>query len=291
MQNKDIDLIEILETLLTSQAEIAPRPREEIWASDLGKSYVERYLQMTGVPYTNPIPALALRNFLIGNKIEEGFKDLLTQCRIPQEELPRLEYKLPNCLTVVGRPDLILEVSSWDKVKKEIKKEIKTFKKDEIRLIDKKNRLLEGIGALESIYPKGFERTLFEIKTVAAYAAGFAKKIGWEKSYPHYVLQLYLYMKALKMKEGRLLFLIKGTNKTISWIEQIKIQESKELDEKLHEDIETMTKYYKDKVQPPLEPLFVAGRKNWKTGYSRYYDLLYKKAYEEYYAQEGGEMK
>jgi hypothetical protein len=42
------------------------------------------------------------------------------------------------------------------------------------------------------------------------------------------------------------------------------------------QDVETMSRYYQDEQRPPLEPLKVEGKDNWRVSYSRYKDYLYQ---------------
>ena len=50
-------------------------PRENVWASEIGGAYLDRYLKMKAVPMTNPPNPRSLRKFEAGN-LWSGLSDL-----------------------------------------------------------------------------------------------------------------------------------------------------------------------------------------------------------------------
>ncbi len=110
------NLKDLLGDLMGATAELAPEPRAEIWASDLGKPYVDRWLQMKGVPYSNPADGRDLMTYFLGKQIELGFVQMLTRCGVAYRAQERLRVLEPDCLPVVGKPDLVAEIRDWKTV-------------------------------------------------------------------------------------------------------------------------------------------------------------------------------
>ena len=111
------NLKDLLSDLIGATAPAAPTPRAEVWASDIGKPYVDRWLQMKGTPYSNPPNGADLLTFMLGKQIETGLAQMLTRCGIAFRSQEKLRIQPEGCLPVVGRPDLVAEVTDWQKVK------------------------------------------------------------------------------------------------------------------------------------------------------------------------------
>ena len=266
-----------LTDLISYTAEQTPKPRNEIWASDLGKPFIDRYLQMKGEPYSNPSDGQGLFNFFLGKQLEKGVADMLKSCHIAhsaQEKITIQAMPEKDYLPVVGKPDLILEVKNWKDVLNNIDEAIEKLTDEDSRLKDKKTFLKGLVGNWQEKYPEGLRKTVFEIKSINSMAFRYHKNTGGlSNAYPHHKLQLYTYMNGLHLDEGHILYVAKDTG----FIEEIVIQTSNQLDKEWRDDIKTITKYFKANQMPPLEPLEIGGKGNWRAKYSRYYDLLYKK--------------
>ena len=115
----------LVRDLLNSSASDKPESRNEIWASDLGKPFIDRYLKMKGVPYSNPIDGTGLQNFLLGKSAEDAFVSLLDICKIPNTSQNKIVIKKDGCLDVTGRLDLLVGVPDWSKMLERIDSAIK----------------------------------------------------------------------------------------------------------------------------------------------------------------------
>ena len=119
--------------------------------------------------------------------------------------------------------------------------------------------------------PDGLPATVFEIKSVNSMAFKYHRSNdGLSNAYPHHRLQLYTYLRALRLPEGHLLYVGRDTG----WIEEVVVRETEELESAWLQDVRTMTHYYLSDERPPLEPRIVDGRENWRVRYSRYKDHL-----------------
>ena len=257
---------------------IRPKPcrkkREEIWLSDLGKAYIDRCCRLNGVPYTNPATGKDLITFFLGNQIEQGLVGMLTTCGIAHTSQDRVEVKTEGCLPVVGKSDLFLEVDDWKKVVCQIDEMIAQLEGEEKpqRLIAKKEALKRIVAQWQERYPMGLRKTVFEVKSINSRAFTYNRRNGGlSNAYPHHRLQLYTYLKGLGIEEGHIIYVAKDTG----WIEEVVIKANAKLEAEWQEDVQTMSRYYLEDIRPPLEPLMVEGKKNWRATYSRYYDMLY----------------
>jgi len=121
--------------------------------------------------------------------------------------------------------------------------------------------------------PEGLLPTVFEVKSLNSMAFKYHRSAeGLSNAYPHHRLQLYTYMYGLGLPEGHLVYVARDTG----WIEEVIVLPTDELDQLWREDIATMTRYYRSERRPPLEPLKVEGKDNWRVRYSRYKDYLYQ---------------
>ena len=257
----------LLGDLIGTTAELVPEPRAEIWASDLGKPYIDRWLQMKGVPYSNPPNGQDLMAFYLGKQIELGFAQMLTRCGIAYRSQERLAIAEPGCLPVAGRPDLLLEVKDWqallDAAEDQSSDARTTLPRQALQ------RLLQG---WRERCPDGLPLTVFEIKSLNSQAFKYHRgNGGLSSAYPHHRLQLYTYLRGLKLGEGHLLYVARDTG----WIEEAVIRPNEELEAEWLADVATMSRYYLEDQQPPREPVTVEGRANWRVSYSRYKDHLY----------------
>ena len=255
----------------TDQSELAPR--QTIWASDLGKPYIDRWLQMKGVPYSNPPSGETLMTFFLGKQIEIGIGEMLTRCGIAFRAQERVEVLVEDCLPVVGRPDLIAAVADWQAVADYVEQELDGHDvHDGYPELAPVRRLLSS---WQARYPQGLPCAVFEIKSLNSYAFRHHRgKEGVANAYPHHHLQLYTYMRGLGLEEGHLLYIARDTG----WIEEVVLHPTPELEQAWLEDVTQMSAYIVEDRRPPLEPLTVNGKDNWRVRYSRYRDYLYQEA-------------
>ena len=269
-------LQKLLQEGLNSVVTLKPEPRNEIWVSDVGKPFIDRYLSMKGVPYSNPSDGNSLQNFIIGSGIEKAYIDQVKLCMIPEVETKKIRIEIPGCLPVSGRSDLLLNVSNWQEVKDRIDKYLEDAEIPELRKI-KKLRLLKIVEHWEKQFPNGIPKSVYEIKSINSWALKYHKTDeALLAAYPHYVMQLVGYMIGHKLKEGGLIFIAKDAGKNYGHIKEIHVQLTPELENKFIDDVKRFSQYFLSNQQPPPEPLLVNGKLNWKVRYSAYYNQIYK---------------
>ena len=133
---------------------------------------------------------------------------------------------------------------------------------------------LKGLLALwQKRCPEGLLPTVFEVKSLNSAAFKYHRgQEGLSNAYPHHRLQLYTYMRSLELAEGHLVYVARDTG----WIEEVILRPTEKLEQAWLHDVETMSHYYQGEQRPPLEPLEIEGKKNWRVRYSRYKDYLYQ---------------
>lgn len=262
----------LLKDLIKTRANPVGEVRQEVWASEIGMPYLDRYLDMKGVPYTNLPDGKALANFFLGEQIESGLKQMLENIGIAYTDNERVVYQQKDLLGVVAKPDLIVEINDWEKIKENIKTEAENLPDDKYKEREK-NKLREKYKTIiqfQERYPEGLKKTIFEIKSANTNSFKMIKKEGAKL---HHQLQLLTYLKAYNLPEGHIIYI----NKEYGDMNEFVIRADNEnLNELWNIDIETMTFYIKNDIKPELE--FYAS--DWRYKYSKYYDLLYKELYE-----------
>lgn len=260
----------------------SPSPREELWASDLGKMRIDTYLKLKGKEYTNPADGNGMFNFFMGKAIENGLTQMLTDCGIAHSTQERIEINLPGCLPLVGKPDVLLEVTNWDETIKNIS--ITSDDGNEERLEAKKKKLVDLVKEWQKKYPDGLPKTAFEIKSTSDWGFQNAQRVGWKKAYPHYFLQAYTYLYGLNLPEVHLLFISKGSK---MMTEEIVILKNEEAEKEWRDEIKAISDIYYSNTEPTPPALMSVngwGKEtlNWEINYSPYKNYILKKYYPDY---------
>ena len=157
---------DLLADLMGTTAELEPEPRAEIWASDMGKPYVDRWLQMKGVPYSNPPTGKELVTFFLGKQIERGIEELLTRCGLAYRRQEKVTLHRRDCLPVVGRPDLLLEVRDWEAVLAAVEEEVSEDPDDHPGGQAQGQALAQLLSTWKERCPQGLTPTVFEVKSL-----------------------------------------------------------------------------------------------------------------------------
>lgn len=239
--------------------------RNHIWASEIGGSYLDRYLKMNGIPPTNPPNARSLRKFEAGNLIEWVAGMVLKRAGIYKETQEHLAYKYPDLLEVTGKLDFLAGGDvDWNQARQEI---------DNLELPEFFSRATTSIvDYLSTKYPQALNEILLEIKSCSSFMFDKYSITGAD---PRHRAQLFHYLKAKDRTEGHIVYISKDDLRMI----EFGVSNPSETEEFYKKDIETMTTFINNKVQPDLEkPIAFDGVRfsaNWKVGYSQYLTMLY----------------
>lgn len=255
------------ETVLSNQYPMTPR--NTIRASEIGTSMVDRYYKMQGVEPTNPFEARVLRIFECGNIFEWVAGNVLKKAGLFISEQGELSIpETEQHLKITGHYDFIAGGEPrWNNAH---------FSDDDLPAS------LKTIGDalvkdLREKYPDGMKKMVYEIKTVNSLV--FWRHNDSEEgmtAYDHHQLQLYTYLKALGLDEGRILYISKD-DLTLA---EVAVIADDEMEQRWLADVMTMTKFYREKTLPPVPPEIVydpAKRKfrtNWHVQRSLYFDKI-----------------
>lgn len=253
---------------LEKRQEREPQAREMIWASELGSSYLDRYLKMTGVKPSNPPNSRSLRKFEAGNIWEWIVGLVLKRAGVLIDSQGWVKYQYPGLLEVTGKLDYMAGgTPDWDKAMAEFSSgEYPDFIK----------RAAKGvIEDLSKKYPKGLDNIILEIKSTGQFMFEKYEKFG--TSDPKHRLQLYHYLKAKGMPEGHIVYICKDDCRMI----EIGIDQPSVVEDEYKKDIEMMTNYLRSNVKPPKEDEIIYTEDtfrfaaNWKVEYSPYLTMVY----------------
>lgn len=255
----------LISDFLGGGSTLKPDPRKEIWASDLGKPLFDTINKMNGVKYTNPADGMGMMTFLLGKAIEQGVYNLLKDCGIAYESQERVTIETEGNLPVVGRPDLIVQVTDWFQVSRELDR----LNKRDYRIAGMK----EIVRRYQDQYPNGLSKTPFEIKSINSMALRYNKAKGMASAYPYHQLQLYTYMRYGGFNTGHLLYIAKDTG----YIEEVVVTATPELEERWLTAVTEISQAYNTNTYPvPSAKITENGKtkSNWQVDYSPYKDLI-----------------
>lgn len=266
-------------------------PRDYMWASELGQSYLTRYLRMYGVPMTNPPNARSRRKFIAGHIWEFIIRLVLTNCGVLKSCQQRVELKFPGMLRVSGKTDFVAggEVN-WDEAKEKIKDMQGLFDHAAGEMPEFIFHAIQYIVAdLEKSFKKNpLKKVIFECKSISSFMFNKVEKTG---AMPHHVLQAGTYIAGKPVGGGEQLdeVYIVYICKDDTLMQQFDLKNSEPLIKALRADCKKMTEYYNLGFDPQRvlafappkddEFLFTEGywrfEKNFNVEYSPYLTMLY----------------
>ena len=245
-------------------------PRRKIWASEMGGSYVDRFLKMTAVTPSNPPNFRSLRKFEAGNIWETIVGYVLDRAGILQRRQEWLSYQYPNLLPVTGKLDFVAGGKpDYDKAIDTINREFKWLPE----FISRATRNI--VSGLKEQFPDGLSHIILEIKSCSSFM--FERYEKQNTASLQHKMQLFHYLKATGMEEGHIVYISKDDARLL----EIAILNPSVIEETYHNDIKIMTEYLTNNEPPPLEKPIVLDNllgnfsANWKVGYSSYLTMLY----------------
>lgn len=241
------------------------KKRDRMWASELGGSYVDRFLKMSGVAPTNPPNARSLRKFEAGNLMEWVVEMVLTRAGLLRENQTWLRHQYPGLLEVTGKLDFFAGGKpDWAEALKIV---------DELKLpqffAKASHQIIEH---LSKEYPNGLKEVVLEVKSCSGFMWDRYEAHGANKSHK---LQTFHYLKSKNISEGHVIYISKDDLRLL----ELGVFNPSETEDEYRSDIETMTGFINRNEQPPkeMEIVFddVKFSGNWKVTYSNYLTLLY----------------
>lgn len=246
-----------------------PEVRDRMWASELAKSDIDIFLKMKGTEPTNPPNPRALRKMEAGNIWEWIMELVLRRCGIYHSKQEYVDAQMPDCIRVTGKMDFI----AGGKVDYTAAEALL----GELHLPEMFTRAIKNtLEYFKAQYPDGLEHKILEIKSVSSFAFDKVERTG--KAIAGHDLQLFHYCYNKKM-DGAIVYICRDDARMI---EMFISHEDPILFAQYEEKIKRISKFYKDDVQPPLEPLVLFDEidmrfsKNFNVEYSGFLTELYK---------------
>lgn len=266
---------------------VPSKVRNYIGASDIGKNFWERYQKMNGVPVTDPYDPRVLRVFAAGDEFHNLLKNVFKAMGLfidSQDDAGMSEIEATaTTLKVIGKYDI--KAGGIPDLKK-VREYCNVMGFSEFV----KHKSLALAADIVSKHPLGLPEMIYEIKSINSQAF-WNKKNYLRVAYPWHVYQLYIYLKANNIPEGRLLYVSKDDLVTQ---EHPVYYPDESLEAIVQSDIAIMSKYINEKMEPPKPPdmifdeakklkfqrskksYFLTGiwRHNWEVERSQYFQLL-----------------
>lgn len=241
-------------------------PRARLYASELGGSMIDRWHKLKGTQYTNPPNSRSMRKFMAGDIWEWIIKTVLIKAGIPFTTQDKVLLEYEGLLPVSGRLDFIAggAINYTEALERLEMEDIPDFIKNPARAI---------IDTFRASYPDGLPQKIIEIKSVGSYI--FEDLLSKDNPRTHHMLQASVYHLVKKIPTD-IVYVCRDDCRLIQYnIDKI----TPELEKEIKKDLEQITKYYNDNIEPPKEPLIIFEndkfKTNWKIQYSPYLTMLY----------------
>jgi hypothetical protein len=255
------------ESLEKGRPERELKARSRIWASEMGSSFIDRYLKMTAVAPTNPPNPRSMRKFEAGNMMEWLVGIVLKRAGICIDNQEWLGHQYPGLLEVSGKFDFYAGGKpDWSKAAAEVKR---------LELPEFFSRATDAIiKHFKEKYPDGLTKIILEVKSCSNFMMERYEKKGVDSKHG---LQIFHYLKAKNMPEGHVVYICKDDLR----MAEFALVNPSDTEAIYKKDIEMMTGYLQSQQMPPkeLEIYFdeIVGKfsANWKVGYSNYLTMLY----------------
>lgn len=242
------------DSLALGRTEREVKPRDYIYASEIGKPYLDRFYAMKGISPTNKFDVRTLRVFEAGNLFEWVVKRVLARAGILHNAQKPVKIQPKGCLSVHGRMDFIAGGKpDYERAMLELQSEQYLPQ----RLVEIAKATVEQF---QKDYPEGLESKIIEVKSVHSMAF-WAHIDQLKNAYLHHRLQLFSYIESEQL-DGKVFYISKDD----LCLEEVDIyKEDAALKMIWLKDIELMTDIYKSDKEPGKEQdlVFDEQKKEW----------------------------
>ena len=263
------------ETILVDREAREYKPRDIIWASEMGTSFLNRYYNMTAEPITNPKDARILRKFEAGNLFQWVVELVMRKAGllVMSEHIDRQKAS-----TIVRTNDLLPVWARYDFIgggKPDYKRALEQI--NDIKFPTKlQNVALKLIEVFSQQYPEGLQEIVCEVKSVNSLVF-WAHIESINVGYFHHRLQLLSQLKGFNYEWGKLIYISKDD----LTIKEVFIKkDNPQLNDQWLFDVTTMTRFLKEKTIPPKDPEIIFDELeqkhliNWNIRYSLYFNKI-----------------
>ena len=252
------------------QAEWEMKPRDYLWASELGNSPIDLYLRLKGTPPSNPPNERAKRKMGAGVDWEFTIEQILKSAGILLETQVNCQHQYEGLMRVSGKLDFLIGG------KADLEKAQKYLADGSAYLSENRRRAAErAIKYYLKKYPEGFAPMPIELKSISDYAMDDMEKTN--KPVARNVKQLTHYLISKGYKKGILAYLNRNDERMMEFVVEL----TPEIEAAYRAPIEVISKYFYANEQPPKEKLIIWDEqnnkftKNLNVSWSNYLTLLY----------------
>lgn len=228
------------------------KPREHLYASELGVSYIETYYKLKGVPYTNTFTAGARRKMEAGKLFEAIIRFVLKRAGILKRHQEKVDHQIKGFLPVHGRLDFIAGGSVDIRQATEFSSLIKIlFDELEFPSIYLKiaEKLVEHLKSTKG--GKVMHTYILETKSVSAFVYELIEKAMRPMNF-HWV-QNYHYLLGKDMPLGKVIYI----NRDDVRIMEKMVYNDKDAYQAYSGWVGQMSDYWRSQQVPPKEPLIL----------------------------------
>lgn len=247
------------------------KPRDYLWATDLGNAPVDVYLKMMGEQFTNPANDRSMRKFHAGDVWEFYAYLVLYFAGVLRASQDHMVFQYPGLLKVTGRWDFLAGGKpDWTKARETIK----LFPMTDV-ISDYFQRMIDKFEA--QFGSQELKEIIIECKSVSSFM--FPRYQKTQRGSIGNEIQLFHYEKSQGKDEGHIVYINKDDSEMLEF--PVWNPGNGEIEAEYKKRIELLTHYYNAKEQPPLEKEIIFDEdtyrfnKNWKIEYSPYLTKLY----------------
>lgn len=241
-------------------------PREILFASELGKSYIDLWYSLKGEEPSNDFTETTLRKFDAGVIWEKVLETIYKRIGILIESQKPLKLEMKNCLPIWGRIDFL--------VGGRLDKEKAKNQLEEVKDLIPENVYSASLNIIEKL-PEELKEIILEIKSISSFM--FDKYSTGNQPNSNHRIQLATYLKGLNKDEGHILYICKDDARLL----ELAIFNPSSATEELERFVKEFSNYWFNDEIPPKEQEIIFDEEwgkftlNWKVIYSLYLTKIY----------------
>lgn len=242
------------------------KARDILFASELGKSFIDLWYSLKGEAPSNDFTETTLRKFDAGIIWEKILEVIFKKMGIILESQKSLRLEMKNCLPVWGRLDFLVG-GKLDKEK--AKKDLEGIKE----LLP--GNVFETSKKIIDLLPAELKPLVLEIKSISSFM--FDKYSTGGQPNNNHRIQLATYLKGLNMDEGHILYISKDDARLLELV----VYNPSSATEELERFVREFSNYWFNNEIPPKEKEIIFDEEwgkfalNWKVIYSQYLIKIY----------------
>jgi hypothetical protein len=255
------------------------KPRDILYASEIGRSYYDTYLSVMGVPATNEISDTIRRKMEAGNFYEAIVAWVFQRVGILQDTQVQIRTYVPGLMPIHGRADILAGCDGdWNTRKAKLLDLFTNLDKFEFSFpfLEQVRKLsFSLIDDLSIKYPNGLEQKIIEVKSLnsMAFWSG-GEPISTPYDHHKYQLSFYQSFNKLGVTDASFIYVDRDTMSLSELPNYINDDTLKKMNE-WHKQI---SYYVQNRIEPPKPEIvvFKEGKYqfNWEIERSDYKDLI-----------------